>query len=91
MKILGVEVGEHDDPGRLGRLLERNAQLRDVFATEPALQERLAELQRWQSQRLLQSHADLRANPRYRKAVEFFIISPLPVHARSIPMPPPPS
>lgn len=72
MKILGVEVGEHDDPGRLGRLLARNAELRDVFAAEPALHARLEELQAWQSQRLLQSHADLRANPRYRKAVEFF-------------------
>jgi hypothetical protein len=77
VKILGVEVGEkRARPGRhgeLGRLLERNAALRDVFADAPALRGRLAELQRWQSQRLLRSHADLRADPRYRTAVEFFL------------------
>ncbi len=76
MKILGVEVGDkrrvRSDPGELGRLLERNAALRDVFANDTKSHERLAELQAWQSQRLLRSHADLRANPRYRAAVEFF-------------------
>ena len=73
---MGVDVGEgrrgRGEPGDLGRLLERNAALRDVFADEPAALARLLELQRWQSQRLLRSHADLRANPRYRAAVEFF-------------------
>jgi hypothetical protein len=76
VKILGVEVGdERRKPGRrgeLGQLLERNAALRDVFADSPASRARLPELQKWQSQRLLRSHADLRANPRYRSAVEFF-------------------
>lgn len=77
MKILGVETGEsgdraRGDRGRLGALLQRNAALRQVFADAPELQARLAELQHWQSQRLLRSHADLRANPRYRIAVEFF-------------------
>ena len=76
MKILGVEIGEErrgrGDPGTLGGLLERNAALRGVFADDLAARKRLAELQRWQSQRLLRSHADLRANPRYRSAVEFF-------------------
>jgi len=76
VKLLGVEVGDtrrgRGDPGELGRLLERNAALRGVFAGDPKARERLAELQRWQSQRLLRSHADLRANPRYRNAVEFF-------------------
>ena len=76
MKILGVEVGDerrrNARHGELGRLLERNAALRDVFAGDTASLKRLAELQKWQSQRLLQSHADLRANPRYRAAVEFF-------------------
>jgi hypothetical protein len=59
-------------PRELTRLLERNAELRDVFAGDAPSSRRLAELQKWQSQRLLLSHADLRANPRYRKAVEFF-------------------
>jgi hypothetical protein len=76
VKILGVEVGDErrgrGEPGGLGRLLERNAALRKVFDDDPAARERLAELQRWQSQRLLRSHADLRASPRYRAAVEFF-------------------
>jgi len=76
VKLLGVEVGDtrrgRGDPGELGRLLERNAALRGVFAGDPKARERLAELQRWQSQRLLRSHADLRAKPRYRAAVEFF-------------------
>lgn len=74
MKILGVETGvrARGEPGQLGQLIGRNAELRQVFAAEPELQSRLVELQQWQSQRLLTSHADLRANPRYRKAVEFF-------------------
>lgn len=74
MKILGVNTGGTGSRarGELGRLLERNAALRQVFAGDPGLQARLEELQQWQSQRLLRSHADLRANPRYRKAVGFF-------------------
>jgi hypothetical protein len=76
VKVLGVEVGDERrgrrQRGELGRLLERNAALRDVFAAQPGSLERLSELQRWQSQRLLRSHADLHADPRYRSAVEFF-------------------
>jgi hypothetical protein len=76
VKVLGVEVGdERRKPGRHGelrQLLDRNAALRDVFTDSPASRARLAELQKWQSQRLLKSHADLRASPRYRAAVEFF-------------------
>ena len=76
MKILGVEVGDARRKarrhGELGELLARNAALRDVFADAPAARARLAELQKWQSQRLLASHADLHARPRYRAAVEFF-------------------
>jgi hypothetical protein len=73
LKLLGIEIGAAPSQrGNLGRLLERNASLRDVFADAPALARRLAQLQEWQSQRLLRSHADLHANPRYRLAVEFF-------------------
>lgn len=74
MKVLGVDVGDQP-PGRHGelrQLLERNTALRDVFADAPQSRARLAELQKWQSQRLLRSHADLRDSPRYRAAVEFF-------------------
>jgi hypothetical protein len=76
MKILGVEVGSKHHRrgahGELGRLLERNAALRDVFADEPRLGARLAEVQRWQSKRLLASYDDLHEKPRYRAALEFF-------------------
>jgi hypothetical protein len=74
VKILGVETGgrRRGEPGQLGRLIGRNAALRQAFAADPELQASLVELQHWQSQRLLRSHADLRANPRYRMAVEFF-------------------
>jgi hypothetical protein len=76
VRILGVETGGHGrgrgEPSELARLLERNAALRDALADSPPAHGRLAALQRWQSGRLLRSHADLRANPRYRAAVEFF-------------------
>jgi hypothetical protein len=76
VKVLGVELGDgRRKPGRRGelrQLLDRNAALRDVFADSAAARGRLAELQKWQSGRLLRSHADLRSNPRYRTAVEFF-------------------
>jgi hypothetical protein len=73
MKLLGIEIGVPPaERGNLGRLLERNAALRDVFADEPVLARQLSRLQQWQSQRLLRSHDDLHRNPRYRLAVEFF-------------------
>jgi hypothetical protein len=73
VKVLGVELGAPPEArGTLGRLLERNRALRDVFAADPALRRQLQRLQKWQSRRLLRSHADLHANPRYRLAVEFF-------------------
>lgn len=78
MKILGVETGRgrrhaRAEPGTLAHLLERNAALRDVFADDPEQHARLADLQAWQSRRLMKSHDDLRRNPRYRLAVEFFL------------------
>lgn len=73
MKLLGIEIGVPPaERGNLGRLLERNAALRDVYSHDPALQKQLTRLQKWQSKRLLRSHADLHASPRYRLAVEFF-------------------
>lgn len=73
MKLLGVEIGAPpEDRGTLGRLLDQNQRLRDVFAGDPRLARRLTRLQKWQSRRLMRSHADLHANPRYRLAVEFF-------------------
>jgi hypothetical protein len=73
LKLLGVEIGAPPEQrGTLGRLLEQNNALRDVFANEPRLARQLHRLQKWQSKRLLRSHADLHAHPRYRLAVEFF-------------------
>jgi len=76
VKILGVRVGDErrgrDEPGSLGHLLERNAALREVFADDAGARARLAELQRWQTGRLLRTHVDLSASPRYRAAIEFF-------------------
>ena len=48
---MGVETGDErrGQHGELGRLLDRNAALRDVFAEDPTARQRLAELQRWQS------------------------------------------
>jgi len=60
------------EPGRLHKLLTRNAELRDVFRGEPELARRLEALQDWQSRRLLRTHKDLHSDPRYRPAVEFF-------------------
>jgi len=56
----------------LGDLLQRNAALRTVFADRPELRDRLQELRAWQAGRLLRTHADLHASPRYRRAVAFF-------------------
>lgn len=73
MKILGIDIGARRRPeGSFGRLLARNAALRDSFADEPTLRARLVELQKWQSKRLLRSHDDLHHEPRYRLAIEFF-------------------
>jgi hypothetical protein len=73
VKVLGIEIGAAPaERGKLGRLLERNAAQRDVFASDPVLAKRLRRLQKWQSKRLLRSHADLHENPRYRRAIEFF-------------------
>jgi hypothetical protein len=73
LKLLGIEIGvPPEDRGTLGRLLERNQALRDVFTVDPRLARQLLRLQKWQSKRLMRSHADLHANPRYRLAVEFF-------------------
>jgi hypothetical protein len=60
------------EPGRLHKLLIRNAELRDVFKGQPELARRLEALKGWQSRRLLRTHEDLHTDPRYRPAVEFF-------------------
>ncbi len=84
MKLLGIEIGAPpEDRGTLGRLLDRNKAMRDVFAADPRLARQLLRLQKWQSKRLMRSHADLHANPRYRLAVEFFFNELYGADARS--------
>jgi hypothetical protein len=84
LKLLGIEIGAPpEDRGTLGRLLDRNKALRDVFATDPRRARQLLRLQKWQSKRLMRSHADLHANPRYRLAVEFFFNELYGTDARS--------
>jgi hypothetical protein len=60
------------ESGRLHKLLTRNAELRDIFRGQPELAQRLEALHDWQSRRLLRTHRDLHADPRYRPAVDFF-------------------
>jgi hypothetical protein len=55
---------------RLERHLRQLRALRGPGATPPA---RLAELKRWQAQRLQRTYADYSAQPRYRAATSFFI------------------
>lgn len=54
----------------LRQSLQRLRELRGGDRPKPA---RLAELKRWQSERLAASYADLAAQPRYRAATAFFL------------------
>jgi hypothetical protein len=59
--------------GELDRLLERKQALSTRDAPSPTFERRLKELRHWQSARLARTYADLRENPRYAPAVEFFL------------------
>ena len=52
--------------------LEQLKKLRGTTATGAA-HERLHAVKRWQTERLVRTYADLRANPRYREATDFFV------------------
>lgn len=54
----------------LAELLARNRQLHEL---SQQCGERLAELRGWQSERLARTYPDLYEEPRYRKAIEFFL------------------
>lgn len=62
--VLQAEIAAH---------LSQVQRLRAETAADPLLQARLAGLKRHQCARLAATYADLHAQPRYRKAVEFFI------------------
>ena len=52
--------------------LERLKALRGA-SERPTASARVAELKRWQTQRLKRTYADLQASPRYRAATKFFV------------------
>ncbi|MBP6513960.1 MAG: hypothetical protein KA224_02195 [Steroidobacteraceae bacterium] len=58
---------------RLAAIVERYHRVQAAAAAEPALAGRLRRLRKFQAERLACTYADLRAQPRYRKAVEFFL------------------
>ncbi|MDZ7827031.1 MAG: hypothetical protein U5R48_14690 [Gammaproteobacteria bacterium] len=58
---------------RLRELLEENRTLQKAEDADPQFTERLRKLQAWQSQRLLGTHADLAADPRFGPGVRFFV------------------
>ena len=57
----------------LAAIVERYHRVQAAAAAEPALAGRLRRLRKFQAERLACTYADLRAQPRYRKAVEFFL------------------
>jgi hypothetical protein len=58
---------------RLRELLDANRDLQQAQDANPERAERLRALQAWQSWRLLATHADLAADPRYAPGVHFFV------------------
>ncbi len=58
---------------RLEHLLRHNRDLHGAERSDPVFAERLRALQSWQSERLLETHADLAAHPRYAEGVTFFV------------------
>jgi len=65
-------VARRDHAERVTALLRALALARDPFAEPRNLLPVLRPLQAWQSERLSRSFGDLRQNPRYRAAAEFF-------------------
>lgn len=57
----------------LDRLLERRQELERREAATTELAARLRALRQWQAERLARTHADLRRDPRYARATEFFL------------------
>jgi hypothetical protein len=57
----------------LERLLARRSALEAVSSATASVSARLRALRAWQAGRLARTYADLRGNPRYTEAVEFFL------------------
>jgi hypothetical protein len=62
-----------DTPGEIDALLARKSALAARAAERPQLAARLKELRAWQATRLAQTYDDLRRDPQYSRAVEFFL------------------
>jgi hypothetical protein len=58
---------------RLAALLEENRTLQAHQDADETFTARLRDLQAWQSERLLHTHGDLAARPRYAPGVDFFV------------------
>jgi hypothetical protein len=63
-------VNSRDD---LDRLMERKRMLAAREAVEPNVAMRLRALRIWQAARLVRTYQDLRRDPRYRSALDFFL------------------
>lgn len=61
------------DVGRLDALLAAKRELDATCSATPQAAQRLRELQAWQAARLARTYDDLRGEPRYAAAVEFFL------------------
>ncbi len=67
-------MSKADAVAHLQAQIERNQRIADRIRTiDSALRQRLDELQHWQRARLDATYADLRDDPRYRPACEFFL------------------
>lgn len=62
----------HAAEARLVRQVTRAIELHAEHATNPILAGAMERLADWQGRRLVQTYADLAAQPRYRAAIEFF-------------------
>lgn len=69
-----------ESPDDLERLLKRKHELLTRGGWNSGFEARLKELRQWQAARLARTYADLRANPRYAPAVEFFLSDLYGVH-----------
>lgn len=66
-------MNEPQPGAEIERLLARRRALEARTLRNPALGERLRALRAWQARRLAASYEDLRRDPRYTAAVEFFL------------------
>jgi hypothetical protein len=69
----GTGAPHHSTRARLSELMERSRSLRRRRVATAALSPTRRALADWQSKRLADTYADFHSQPRYRRAVEFFL------------------